>query len=86
MMCGWPGYRVLFFFFLFDGLAYHLTLELRLAKLLKRVLNEFSNSVFFFFLFLFLPFFFLDCLYNDFIASDQARSLLSCLRNASLSG
>lgn len=84
MMCGWPGYRVLFFF-LFDGLAYHLTLELRLAKLLKRVLNEFSNSVFFFSISLF-TFFFLDCLYNDFIASDQARSLLSCLRNASLSG
>lgn len=57
MMCGWPGYRVLFFF-LFDGLAYHLTLELRLAKLLKRVLNEFSNSVFFFFYFSFYLFFF----------------------------
>lgn len=86
MMCGWPGYRVFFFCFLFDGLAYHLTLELRLAKLLKRVLNEFSNSVIFFFYFSFYLFFFLDCLYNDFIANDQARSLLSCLRNASLSG
>lgn len=52
-------------FFLFDGLAYHLTLEFRLAKLLKHVLNEFCNSVFFLFLF---TFFFLDCLYNDFIA------------------
>lgn len=36
-------------FFLFDGLAYHLTLEFRLAKLLKHVLNEFCNSVFFFY-------------------------------------
>ena len=48
----------MFFFFLFDGLAYHLTLELRLAKLLKRVLNEFYNYVIFFFYFSFYLFFF----------------------------